>query len=39
MLKLVNEHEMGELFKVLAIARGIEIPLLAFSRGDRTRTL
>jgi SAM-dependent MidA family methyltransferase len=39
MLKLVNEHEMGELFKVLAISRGIEIPLLAFSRGDRTHTL
>jgi hypothetical protein len=30
---------MGELFKVLAVGRGIEAPLLGFSRGDRTHAL
>jgi hypothetical protein len=30
---------MGELFKVIALGRGIEEPLLGFSRGDRTHTL
>ena len=33
--KLLSEAEMGELFKVLAIGRGIEPPLLGFARGDR----
>ncbi|HUH41321.1 MAG TPA: SAM-dependent methyltransferase [Castellaniella sp.] len=32
---LVSEAEMGELFKVLAIGRGLDGPLLGFSRGDR----
>lgn len=33
--KLVSEAEMGELFKVLAISKGIDEPLIGFSRGDR----
>lgn len=33
--KLVSEAEMGELFKVLAVGRGLEPPLLGFMRGDR----
>lgn len=33
--KLLSESEMGELFKVLAIGKGIEPPLLGFFRGDR----
>jgi SAM-dependent MidA family methyltransferase len=37
--KLLNEHEMGELFKVLALGRGIEIDPIGFVRGDRMRTL
>ncbi|EHR73063.1 hypothetical protein BurJ1DRAFT_4264 [Burkholderiales bacterium JOSHI_001] len=38
-LKLVNEHEMGELFKVLALARGCHFDPLGFAAGDRTHTL
>jgi SAM-dependent MidA family methyltransferase len=37
--KLLTEHEMGELFKVLAFGRGIDVALLGFARGDRTHTL
>jgi len=37
--KLLSPAEMGELFKVLAIGRGIEAPLIGFMRGDRTHTL
>jgi len=33
--KLLSEAEMGELFKVLAVGRGITEPLTGFSRGDR----
>lgn len=38
--RLIAEHEMGELFKVLALARGVE-PWDApgFARGDRSHTL
>lgn len=32
---LLSEAEMGELFKVLAIGRGLNAPLLGFARGDR----
>lgn len=32
---LLSEAEMGELFKVMAIGRGLEVPLMGFSRGDR----
>jgi len=38
-LKLVNEHEMGELFKVIAVARGVAFDPLGFTAGDRTHTL
>ena len=37
--RLLSEAEMGELFKVLAVGRGVETPLLGFARGDRTHTL
>jgi SAM-dependent MidA family methyltransferase len=37
--KLINPAEMGELFKVIALGRGITESLLGFSRGDRTHTL
>jgi SAM-dependent MidA family methyltransferase len=33
--KLLSEAEMGELFKVLAVGRGVEPPLIGFRRGDR----
>lgn len=37
--KLVSEAEMGELFKVLAVGRGVEPPLLGFIQGDRRAAL
>lgn len=37
--RLTTPQEMGELFKVLALGRGIEMPLLGFERGDRLHTL
>lgn len=37
--RLTTPQEMGELFKVLALGRGIDAPLLGFSRGDRLHTL
>jgi SAM-dependent MidA family methyltransferase len=37
--KLLSPAEMGELFKVIAFGRGIDPPLLGFTRGDRTHTL
>ena len=37
--RLLSEAEMGELFKVLAVGRGIAAPLLGFARGDRTARL
>ncbi|MGH8724273.1 MAG: class I SAM-dependent methyltransferase [Burkholderiales bacterium] len=37
--KLLSPAEMGELFKVLAVGRGVERPLLGFSRGERSNTL
>jgi len=33
--RLLSEAEMGELFKVLGVGRGIRHPLLGFVRGDR----
>ena len=33
--KLLSEAEMGELFKVLAVGQGIDVPLKGFSQGDR----
>jgi SAM-dependent MidA family methyltransferase len=37
--KLLSPAEMGELFKVLAVGKGIARPLLGFSRGDRCHAL
>ena len=37
--KLMAEHEMGELFKVLALARGIHLDPLGFATGDRCHRL
>ena len=37
--KLVAEHEMGELFKVLAFGRGIDVESIGFAHGDRTHRL
>jgi SAM-dependent MidA family methyltransferase len=37
--KLLSPAEMGELFKVLAVGKGVTGPLLGFTRGDRAATL
>ena len=37
--KLLLEHEMGELFKVIAFTRGAHWDALGFSDGDRSHTL
>ena len=37
--KLLSPAEMGELFKVLALTRGIDAPLLGFRAGDQTHRL
>ncbi len=37
--KLITEHEMGELFKVLGVAAGEGFEALGFARGDRSHTL
>lgn len=37
--KLVMEHEMGELFKVIGLTTGEPWLAMGFSAGDRTRTL
>lgn len=37
--KLLSPAEMGELFKVLALGRGVDEALIGFARGDRTHTL
>ena len=41
--RLLNEHEMGELFKVIGLARGVCLPAgadwLGFVQGDRTHRL
>jgi len=37
--RLLSPAEMGELFKVLAVGRGVAGPLLGFTRGERSRTL
>jgi SAM-dependent MidA family methyltransferase len=38
-LRLVAPHEMGELFKVLVLGRGLNQPLTGLMGGDRTHTL
>jgi SAM-dependent MidA family methyltransferase len=37
--KLLSPAEMGELFKVIALGRGIDAPLRGFSNGNKTRLL
>ena len=37
--RLILEHEMGELFKVIALGRGLTEPLLGFARGDSSHRL
>lgn len=37
--RLTAPQEMGELFKVLAVGRGLEAPLAGFIRGDRLHAL
>ena len=37
--RLLSPAEMGELFKVLAVGRGVREPLPGFTRGDRSQTL
>jgi SAM-dependent MidA family methyltransferase len=37
--KLLTEHEMGELFKVIGFAKGCAFEPLGFVRGDRSHTL
>jgi SAM-dependent MidA family methyltransferase len=37
--KLVAEHEMGELFKVIAFAKGCRFDPIGFAAGDRTHRL
>ena len=36
---LISPEEMGELFKVIALGRGLSGPLLGFARGDRVHAL
>lgn len=38
-LRLVAPHEMGELFKVLMLTKGIDAPWVGLARGDRTHML
>lgn len=37
--RLTGPHEMGELFKVIALSRNISQPLIGFMRGDRLHGL
>ncbi len=37
--KLISPAEMGELFKVMVLGKGVNEPLLGFLRGDRSATL
>ena len=37
--RLISPSEMGELFKVLAVGRGLTASLLGFSRGERSHSL
>lgn len=36
---LLAPREMGEMFKAIALGKGIDMPLLGFARGDRSHTL
>ncbi|MDP2878548.1 MAG: SAM-dependent methyltransferase [Sulfuricella sp.] len=37
--KLLNPAEMGELFKVIALGKGLDTPLIGFARGDKSHML
>lgn len=37
--KLISPAEMGEMFKVMLLTRGIDSPIAGFGRGDRSHTL
>ncbi|MDD5241017.1 MAG: SAM-dependent methyltransferase [Sulfuricella sp.] len=37
--KLLNPAEMGELFKAIALGKGMDVPLIGFARGDKSRML
>ena len=37
--KLLSPAEMGDLFKVIAFSKNLDVPLLGFSTGDKTHTL
>ena len=37
--KLISPAEMGELFKVMALGKGVDEALLGFVVGDRSETL
>jgi SAM-dependent MidA family methyltransferase len=37
--RLIAEHEMGELFKAIALSRGVDLQPLGFAAGDRTHRL
>jgi SAM-dependent MidA family methyltransferase len=36
---LLSPAEMGELFKVIALTKGVSAPLRGFAQGDRSHTL
>ncbi len=38
-MKLIDEHEMGELFKVIGFARGCAFDAIGFTVGDRSHAL
>jgi SAM-dependent MidA family methyltransferase len=38
-LRLVNEHEMGELFKVIGFSTSSDWAAQGFAQGDRTHRL
>jgi len=37
--RLLSPSEMGELFKVVAFGKGLDLPLIGFASGDRMHTL
>jgi SAM-dependent MidA family methyltransferase len=37
--RLIHEHEMGELFKVIGFARGLHFDAIGFAQGDRSHRL
>jgi SAM-dependent MidA family methyltransferase len=37
--RLLSPSEMGELFKVMALGKGLDLPLVGFTNGDRMHTL